>query len=1571
MRTNCLWVVLLLSLISVECKLKPINIALSGKWMSTPLMMEASEFLAKESNEYFWEFVSRIAEHDAKFFEAATEEMKYKAIQKFSAQLLTPLQMSLMKFSLSLRAFSPAVQMFQHLAEQLDLPPECKIVIEVNGKFSCNSNDLSELLTSSVSRSPSELYAFDHVYPGMAREINTSTQHLQPTVVLYAQLGSESFQKVHPVLVKMANEGEITYCFRHFIQEKSTKKLPLSGYGVELAIKSTEYKAKDDTKVEDQKTGEDDEEDFTSEDIEGLVFSTLGDLHPNLKKELREFKKNLTNAATEIVPFKVWQLQDLSYQAGQKVVSAPTEDALQYLRDISQNFPTQARTLLKETLTPEFKKEVHKNQARFQYSGIGPGDSVLYLNGLAMDLEIYDIFTLLDVMTSEAKLTEGLHSLGFKGEDLQKFLQMDLSQDKEEKYAVDIQHSAIQGEDLQKFLQMDLSQDKEEKYAVDIQHSAIQYLNNLETERKYRNWPGSIQELLRPAFPGMLRHVAKNMFHLVFIVNPAESKGKSLLKMAEAFQVHKAPLRIGVAFAVNSVKEATGFTDAGVALVRAFSFISNDQNSAAKGLSFITDVYEKTSGTEITADAVVAEFSLQYPGEDQEMVFGKNDDYDDPRKAGANFISQTGLVGLPQVLVNGVPLDQNQFEDSFEEAVVMEVLKQTSILQQAVYKGEVSDQTDLLEWWMERDNVLPRLNSQILATPSLRLDMTGATTSTSVQAPAIAAELSSKELTSGILDSLHYLTKKEETSVRPVTMIVVCDLEMPGGRELLYSAIKHLKSSNSLRLGVIMNPASLKEDNTISRAIHVALSTLTPKLALSLVTKLVKEENVQDLNSGAKTLKDLEVFGMDMDAYTAALNGQSSEFLQVQQMFASKVLSLRPGQKAVITNGGVLGPLGQDEQLLVDDFHLLERLALQKAGEKVAKKMADMDIPVAKASDLAMRVCSLLSSQDKKDKRHKIEFANDKYSTIKIPADANIPAFTVEAIVDPTSREAQKMAAILMVVKQIANVEMRIFMNPREKLSEMPVKSFYRYVLDPEVTFDQDGGLTSGPAAKFLDMPQKSLLTLNMDTPESWLVESVTSPYDLDNILLEEVDRSVNAEFELEYILIEGHCYDSANMQPPRGLQFVLGTNSTPAMVDTIVMANLGYFQLKAYPGLWQLRLREGRSEDVYNIESHEFTDSPANSTEIIVAVNSFKSKIIRVKVSKKPDKQSVSLLQEEEEEHGLWDSISRAFFSLLPISSTITGGAPKKEEEKDTTLNIFSVASGHLYERFLRIMMVSVLKNTQSKVKFWFLKNYLSPTFKDFIPYMAQEYGFEYELVQYKWPRWLNQQKEKQRIIWGYKILFLDVLFPLDVKKFIFVDADQIVRADLQELYDLDLGGAPYGYTPFCDSRKEMDGFRFWNSGYWKSHLAGRKYHISALYVVDLKKFRRIAAGDRLRGQYQGLSQDPNSLSNLDQDLPNNMIHQVAIKSLPQEWLYCETWCSEDTKPQAKTIDLCNNPLTKEPKLKAAMRIVPEWKDYDYEIKVLWDNIYHTDTKSQREYELPDSATTAAPNTKSPKTEL
>jgi alpha-N-acetylglucosamine transferase len=44
-----------------------------------------------------------------------------------------------------------------------------------------------------------------------------------------------------------------------------------------------------------------------------------------------------------------------------------------------------------------------------------------------------------------------------------------------------------------------------------------------------------------------------------------------------------------------------------------------------------------------------------------------------------------------------------------------------------------------------------------------------------------------------------------------------------------------------------------------------------------------------------------------------------------------------------------------------------------------------------------------------------------------------------------------------------------------------------------------------------------------------------------------------------------------------------------------------------------------------------------------------------------------------------------------------------------------------------------------------------------------------------------------------------------------IFVDADQIVRTDMGELYDMNLKGRPLAYTPFCDNNREMDGYRFW----------------------------------------------------------------------------------------------------------------------------------------------------------------
>ena len=44
-------------------------------------------------------------------------------------------------------------------------------------------------------------------------------------------------------------------------------------------------------------------------------------------------------------------------------------------------------------------------------------------------------------------------------------------------------------------------------------------------------------------------------------------------------------------------------------------------------------------------------------------------------------------------------------------------------------------------------------------------------------------------------------------------------------------------------------------------------------------------------------------------------------------------------------------------------------------------------------------------------------------------------------------------------------------------------------------------------------------------------------------------------------------------------------------------------------------------------------------------------------------------------------------------------------------------------------------------RVKFWIIKNYVSPQHKRVIPMLAAKFGFEVEFVTYKWPHWLHKQ--------------------------------------------------------------------------------------------------------------------------------------------------------------------------------------------------------------------------------------
>uniref|UniRef100_A0A671SUR7 UDP-glucose:glycoprotein glucosyltransferase 2-like n=1 Tax=Sinocyclocheilus anshuiensis TaxID=1608454 RepID=A0A671SUR7_9TELE len=1430
-------VLVLLRVQHVHSASKGVVASLQAKWSMTPLLLETSEFIREDGEEKFWQFVNTVKELTV-YKNGESVRSYYNLIIKKAGQFLTDLQVNLLKLSLSLRAYSPAVHAFQQIASDEPPPDGCTAFVVVHGQNACSTKDMKKLLKTAAGRPRPYLYKSDHQYPG----VNGTDL---PVAVLYAEIGTKEFNTFHKVLSERAQEGKLIYVLRHFVSEPKNEKMLLSGYGVELAIKSTEYKAVDDTQVKESKSLTTDNEDENDE-VQGFLFGKLKKSHPELQEELRELRKHLLESTNDMTPLKVWELQDLSFQAASRIMTVPKFDSLKLMQDLSQNFPSRAR--LSESM------------------GIQPGDVSLFINGIHVDLDIHNPFSILDILRTEAKILEGLHNLG------------------------------IRGSSVSKFLHLPSSTTVEDSYALDIRHSSIMWANDIEKDCMYRHWPSSVQELLRATFPGVIRQIRRNFYNLVLFLDAIQEESIELVKLAELFYKHNIPLRIGFVLVVSADDKVDGFLDAGVALFRLLNYISEEYDEAQAFTSMIFNRVEV--GETLSVDTVTAYLKKKFPKANAARILGVDSSYDDNRKAGGGFYRKSGLGALPVGLFNGIPLRSEEMDPKELEMVLLQkIMETTNFFQRAVFMVGYLFCVDVVDFLMEQTNVVPRINPLILSSERRYLDFTSSPVADDWDDTTMFSYLDSKDKTAVVSKKMKYFIRDGEGFIFYNVFIYVTGL-----------------LCSNCRVGVINNPSGKPtEDNSaLYRAVWASLLTQSSKNMLDFTLKLLKEENVELLKQGTKIKHLLKQVsgGMDHDAFEKKFNMMEVDFLHSQQKYCKEVLKLKAGQSAVVSNGRVLSLLDEEEEFSVEDFHLLEKITLRTSAEKIKSKIKGKLKPVIalhRASDLIMKVDALLTVSPKGEARKDVKFLKDKHSVLQLAQREDEVFYDVVAIVDPLTRDAQKLAPLLVVLGQVVNMKVQVFMNCRAKLSEMPLKSFYRYVLEPDVSFFGNNSLSPGPVARFTEIPESPLLTLYMITPESWMVEAVRSPYDLDNIHLQEVSGIVNAEYELEYLLLEGHCFDLSTGQPPRGLQFTLGMRREPLMHDTIVMANLGYFQLKANPGAWILRLREGRSEDIYQIQAHDGTDSPVDAGDVIVVLNSFHSKIIKVRVQKKPDKLNEDLLSEGTESK----------VCVFWVSCSFAGGPSVDEDDKKKdVLNIFSVASGHLYERFLRIMMLSVLQHTKTPVKFWFLKNYLSPSFKDTISHMAKAYGFQYELVQYKWPRWLHQQTEKQRIIWGYKILFLDVLFPLAVDKIIFVDADQIVRADLKELRDLALEGAPYGYTPFCDSRKEMEGYRFWKTGYWASHLGHRKYHISALYVVDLKKFRKIAAGDRLRGQYQALSQDPNSLSNLDQ--------------------VCAWKCFATTIDCFLCVDLlqCNNPKTKEPKLSAAVRIVPEWSKYDNEIK-------------------------------------
>lgn len=118
----------------------------------------------------------------------------------------------------------------------------------------------------------------------------------------------------------------------------------------------------------------------------------------------------------------------------------------------------------------------------------------------------------------------------------------------------------------------------------------------------------------------------------------------------------------------------------------------------------------------------------------------------------------------------------------------------------------------------------------------------------------------------------------------------------------------------------------------------------------------------------------------------------------------------------------------------------------------------------------------------------------------------------------------------------------------------------------------------------------------------------------------------------IQFFIWLGHCSEKDH-EPPRGLQLILGTKSAPHLVDTLVMANLGYWQMKVSPGVWYLQLAPGRSSELYIVKEDD-NESQGKQSSKLITIDDLRGKVVQMEVVKKKGKEHEKLLVPDDDDN-------------------------------------------------------------------------------------------------------------------------------------------------------------------------------------------------------------------------------------------------------------------------------------------------------------------------------------------------
>lgn len=139
------------------------------------------------------------------------------------------------------------------------------------------------------------------------------------------------------------------------------------------------------------------------------------------------------------------------------------------------------------------------------------------------------------------------------------------------------------------------------------------------------------------------------------------------------------------------------------------------------------------------------------------------------------------------------------------------------------------------------------------------------------------------------------------------------------------------------------------------------------------------------------------------------------------------------------------------------DFRLIEQHSMSSYRNRVFPELRKYKKKGGqRCSDIAMSISNVLISNPVSRIRYNIRLHDKRRSVINIWAqDKTLPAMKMIAIFEPLSHNAQKITPILLALQNVVNTNIQIFLNCIENRVGMPLKSFFRFVINEKPNFTE------------------------------------------------------------------------------------------------------------------------------------------------------------------------------------------------------------------------------------------------------------------------------------------------------------------------------------------------------------------------------------------------------------------------------------------------------------------------------------------------------------------------------------